>query len=141
MRIKTLLLLLLLCAPGPVLAQTPPPPPEVQTCTSIVVAFADGFARVPRKNTASIEPVLVVANLLDTPDTATITVHPAVGEDIVRTVPLAGKKRATVDLYSVVGRVDVDFFLEVAFGAFGVADLKMWSGGHGTPSPGVTLCR
>lgn len=141
MTLRTLVLLLLASAPGPLLAQTPPPLPEAQTCASIVVAFADGFARVPRKNTQSIEPVLVVANLLDTADTATITVHPAAGADIQRVVPLEGKRRATVDLYALVGRVDTDFFVEVEFGAFGHAELKMWSGGHATPAQGVTLCR
>ncbi len=136
---KLIWFVLIVMSPGTVWAQTPPP--EAQTCASIVVVFADGFARAARKNAASVEPVLVVANILDADDVATITVHPTNGPDIVRVVSLPGKKRATVDLFAVVGRVDTDFSVEVAFGAFGTADLKMWQAGHATTSQGLTLCR
>jgi hypothetical protein len=138
-----LIILLRACGGAPLIAQeVPPPTAEAQVCTQLVVWFADGFARAPRKNAASIEPVLVVYNGQLSAQDATITLRPAAGgTPTVRIQTIPAQRRITVDLFTLLGRVDADFAVEVEFQGFGTADLKMWSGGHATPSQGLPLCR
>jgi hypothetical protein len=138
--LAALIVLSSVCGASPVIAQEPTTI-EAATCTRIVIWFADGFARAPRKGVASTEPYLVVYNGQSSAQDVTITVRRNGLEPIVRVITVSPQRRQTVDLYTLVGRIDTDFAVEVEFAGFGTADLKMWSAGQATPSLGLPLCR